>query len=158
MSGVQRQHSRPCKLVPILLGKAAPDRRLPMRCAGDSLCLQWVKGAVSAAVLGDPPAWGERASAALAYDEASRGLVDAANTGTPMEAGLFMARLVARAGRKLLAQAPCPHSRSFASPSTVAPAVQPMGLSCTAAGAVFRKACKVSGPGADRGVAPRRLA
>jgi ComF family protein len=61
-------------------------------------------GAVSAAALADPPNWG-RARAAVAYDEASRGLVHALKYRDTMEAGLLMARLMGRAGSELLEQA-----------------------------------------------------
>jgi ComF family protein len=61
-------------------------------------------GAVSAAALAEPPAWG-RARAAVAYDEASRGLVHALKYRDTMEAGLLMARMMGRAGQELLAEA-----------------------------------------------------
>ena len=62
------------------------------------------EGAVSAAALADPPSW-DRARAAVAFDEASRGLVHALKYRDTMEAGLFMARLMGRAGQALLEQA-----------------------------------------------------
>jgi ComF family protein len=61
-------------------------------------------GAISAAALTDPPNW-DRARAAVAYDEASRGLVHALKYRDTMEAGLFMARMMGRAGRELVADA-----------------------------------------------------
>jgi ComF family protein len=61
-------------------------------------------GAVSAAALADPPDW-DRARAAVAYDEASRGLVHALKYRDTMEAGLLMARMMGRAGHELLQQA-----------------------------------------------------
>jgi ComF family protein len=61
-------------------------------------------GAVSAAALADPPNW-DRARAAVAYDEASRGLVHALKYRDTMEAGLFMARMMGRAGRELVGNA-----------------------------------------------------
>ncbi len=61
-------------------------------------------GIVSAAALADPPPW-DRARAAVAYDEASRQIVHALKYRDTPEAALFMARMMARAGRKLLADA-----------------------------------------------------
>ena len=62
------------------------------------------EGAVSAAGLANPPPW-NRARAAVAYDDASRGIVHALKFHDTQEAGLLMARMMARAGRKLLADA-----------------------------------------------------
>lgn len=62
------------------------------------------EGAVSAEALANPPAW-DRARAAVVYDEASRPLVHALKYRDTPEAGLLMARLMARAGRKLLGEA-----------------------------------------------------
>lgn len=62
------------------------------------------EGAVSAAGLANPPAW-DRARAAVAFDEASRVLVHGLKYHDMQEAGLLMARLMARAGRVLLAEA-----------------------------------------------------
>jgi ComF family protein len=62
------------------------------------------EGAVSAAGLANPPPW-NRARAAVAYDDASRGIVHALKFHDTQEAGLLMARMMARAGRKLLAEA-----------------------------------------------------
>ena len=62
------------------------------------------RGAVSAAAVADPPTW-DRARAAVAYDEVSRGLVQALKYRDTMEAGLLMARMMGRAGRELLEQA-----------------------------------------------------
>jgi ComF family protein len=61
-------------------------------------------GAISPAALAEPPAW-NRARAAVAYDQASRKLVHALKYGDRMEAGFFMARQMARAGRTILAEA-----------------------------------------------------
>ena len=61
-------------------------------------------GAVSAAALADPPNW-ERARAAVAFDDASRGLVHALKYRDTMEAGLLMARMMGRAGHELIGQA-----------------------------------------------------
>ncbi len=58
------------------------------------------EGAVSAAALAEPPQW-DRARAAVAYDEASRGIVHALKYRDTMEAGLLMARLMARSGRRM---------------------------------------------------------
>src|SRR5260221_3888873 len=62
------------------------------------------EGAVSAVGLANPPPW-NRARAAVAYDDASRGIVHALKFHDTEEAGLLMARMMARAGRKLLAEA-----------------------------------------------------
>jgi predicted amidophosphoribosyltransferase len=61
-------------------------------------------GAVSAAAQAAPPDW-DRARAAVAYDEASRQLVHALKYRDTQEAGYLMSRMMARAGRKLLADA-----------------------------------------------------
>jgi ComF family protein len=62
------------------------------------------EGAVSAAALTDPPPW-DRARAAVLFDEASARLVHALKYQDRQEAGLLMARMMARAGRRLLAEA-----------------------------------------------------
>jgi len=62
------------------------------------------EGAISPAALADPPNW-NRARAAVAYDEASRGLVHGLKYRDTMEAGLLMARLMARAGRPVIQEA-----------------------------------------------------
>jgi ComF family protein len=62
------------------------------------------EGAVSPAALADPPNW-DRARAAVAYDEASRAIVHALKYRDTMEAGLLMARLMARAGRQIVQEA-----------------------------------------------------
>ena len=61
-------------------------------------------GAVSSAALAEPPNW-DRARAAVAYDEASRAIVHALKYRDTMEAGLLMARLMARAGRQVIQEA-----------------------------------------------------
>lgn len=61
-------------------------------------------GAVSAAALAQAPAW-DRARAAVAFDEASRGIVHSFKYQDRQEAGLLMARMMARAGRNLLQDA-----------------------------------------------------
>lgn len=61
------------------------------------------EGALSAAALADPPAW-DRARAAVLFDDASAKLVHALKYQDRPEAGLLMARMMARAGRKLVAQ------------------------------------------------------
>jgi ComF family protein len=58
-------------------------------------------GAVSAQALARPPAW-DRARAAVAYDAAARPLVHALKYHDTPEAGLMMARMMGRAGRRLL--------------------------------------------------------
>lgn len=62
------------------------------------------EGAVSAAALVDPPPW-DRARAAVAFDEASRPLVHGLKYHDIQEAGILMARMMARAGRALLRDA-----------------------------------------------------
>lgn len=61
-------------------------------------------GLVSAAALANPPPW-DRARAAVAYDEASRQIVHALKYRDTAEAALLMARMMVRAGRKLLVEA-----------------------------------------------------
>jgi ComF family protein len=60
--------------------------------------------AVSAAALADPPPW-DRARAAVIFDDTSARLVHALKYQDRQEAGLLMARMMARAGRRLLAEA-----------------------------------------------------
>lgn len=60
-------------------------------------------GAVSAAALANPPPW-RRARAAVAFDDASRPLVHGLKYHDMPEAGLLMSRMMARAGRGLLAE------------------------------------------------------
>jgi len=62
------------------------------------------EGSLSAAALANPPAW-DRARAAVAYDQASRPVVHALKYRDTQEAGLLMARMMARAGRRLLEDA-----------------------------------------------------
>lgn len=62
------------------------------------------EGAVSPAALADPPPW-NRARAAVAFDDASRKIVHALKYRDTQEAGLFMARLMGRAGRQLIEEA-----------------------------------------------------
>ncbi|MBC8037688.1 MAG: ComF family protein [Rhizobiales bacterium] len=62
------------------------------------------QGAVSAAALANPPLW-DRARGAVAFDEVSRALVHALKYHDTQEAGLLMSRMMARAGRALLAEA-----------------------------------------------------
>jgi ComF family protein len=61
-------------------------------------------GSISPAALADPPPW-DRARAAVAYDEASSGIVHALKYADHHEAALLMARQMARAGHSLLAEA-----------------------------------------------------
>ena len=58
-------------------------------------------GALSAAALADPPPW-DRARAAVIFDDAAKGLVHALKYRDSNEAGLFMVRMMIRAGRELL--------------------------------------------------------
>jgi ComF family protein len=62
------------------------------------------RGAVSAAALANLPPW-DRARAAVAFDTASRALVHGLKYHDIQEAGLLMSRMMARAGRVLLAEA-----------------------------------------------------
>ncbi|WP_290545058.1 ComF family protein [Aestuariivirga sp.] len=61
------------------------------------------EGALSGAALADPPAW-ERSRAAVLFEDEAAKLVHALKYRDRPEAGLLMARLTARAGRRLLAQ------------------------------------------------------
>jgi ComF family protein len=61
-------------------------------------------GILSAAALADPPEW-DRSRAAVLFDEASRRLVHGLKYEDRQEAGLLMARMMARAGRALIAEA-----------------------------------------------------
>lgn len=62
------------------------------------------EGALSAEAIANPPAW-DRARAAVAYDEAARLLIHGLKYHDTQEAGLLMARMMARAGRLLLCDA-----------------------------------------------------
>jgi ComF family protein len=62
------------------------------------------EGAISPVALAEPPPW-DRARTAVAYDEASRRIVHALKYRDTMEAGLLMARLMARAGQPLIGEA-----------------------------------------------------
>jgi ComF family protein len=61
-------------------------------------------GALSPAALADPPPW-DRARAAVVFNDDSARLVHALKYRDRPEAGLLMARLMASAGRRLLAEA-----------------------------------------------------
>lgn len=61
-------------------------------------------GSISAAGMAAPPDW-DRARAAVAFDEASRPIVHALKYRDTQEAGQLMARMMARAGRTLMADA-----------------------------------------------------
>ena len=61
-------------------------------------------GALSPAALANPPPW-DRARAAVAFDDASRKLIHDLKYHDRQEAGLLMARMMARAGRELLVEA-----------------------------------------------------
>jgi ComF family protein len=61
------------------------------------------QGALSAAALADPPPW-DKARAAVVFDDAAKGLVHALKYRDSQEAGLLMARMMARVGRDLLAE------------------------------------------------------
>jgi len=62
------------------------------------------EGAVSTAASGDPPAW-DRARAAVIFDDGSAKLIHGLKYRDRQEAGILMARMMARAGRRLLAEA-----------------------------------------------------
>jgi ComF family protein len=72
-------------------------------------------GAVSAAALADAPSW-DRGRAAVEFDDAAKRLIHGLKYKDSTEAGLFMARMMMRAGRDLLAEAdlviPVPLHRS----------------------------------------------
>jgi len=59
------------------------------------------EGTVSPAAIANPPAW-DRSRAAVVFDDASRKLVHGLKYHDTQEAGLLMARMMARAGRTLL--------------------------------------------------------
>lgn len=61
-------------------------------------------GVLSPAALANPPPW-DRARAAVAFDDASRKLIHDLKYHDRQEAGLLMARMMARAGRGLLTEA-----------------------------------------------------
>lgn len=61
-------------------------------------------GSLSAQALADPPPW-DRGRAAVVFDEAAKGLVHGLKYRDITEAGLFMARMMARVGRDLVAEA-----------------------------------------------------
>lgn len=61
-------------------------------------------GSLSAAALADPPEW-DKARAAVIFGDVAQGLVHALKYNDRQEAGLLMARMMARAGRELIAQA-----------------------------------------------------
>lgn len=61
------------------------------------------EGALSAAALADPPAW-DRARAAVLFEDEAAKLVHALKYRDRPEAGQLMARMMARAGRRLIAQ------------------------------------------------------
>ena len=61
-------------------------------------------GMLSAAALANPPEW-DKSRAAVVFDEHSRRLVHALKYEDRQEAGILMARMMARAGRALLAEA-----------------------------------------------------
>jgi ComF family protein len=62
------------------------------------------EGILSPAALADPPAW-DRSRAAVIFDDQSKEFVHALKYRDQMEAGIFMARLMGSAGRKLIAEA-----------------------------------------------------
>lgn len=62
------------------------------------------EGALSAAALSDPPAW-DRSRAAVLFDDEAAKLVHALKYRDRPEAGHLMARMMARAGRRLTAEA-----------------------------------------------------
>ncbi len=61
-------------------------------------------GSLSAQALADPPPW-DRGRAAVVFDEAAKGLVHGLKYRDITEVGLFMARMMARVGRDLVAEA-----------------------------------------------------
>ena len=61
-------------------------------------------GSLSAQALADPPPW-DRGRAAVIFDDAAKGLVHGLKYRDNTEAGLFMARMMGRVGRELVAEA-----------------------------------------------------
>lgn len=61
-------------------------------------------GSLSVAALANPPEW-DRSRAAVLFDDVSRGLVHGLKYEDRQEAGVLMARMMARAGRALIAEA-----------------------------------------------------
>lgn len=61
------------------------------------------EGALSAAALADPPPW-NKARAAIVFDQNSKNLVHALKYKDHHEAALLMVRMMARAGRDVLAE------------------------------------------------------
>ena len=62
------------------------------------------EGALSAVALADPPPW-DKARAAIVFDQNSKHLIHALKYKDHHEAALMMVRMMARAGRELLAEA-----------------------------------------------------
>lgn len=62
------------------------------------------EGTLSAAAIANPPAW-DRAKSAVAFDDASRRFVHGLKYRDQHEMALLMARMMARAGRRLLTEA-----------------------------------------------------
>lgn len=62
------------------------------------------EGALSAAALADPPPW-DRARAAIVFDQNSKNLIHVLKYKDHHEAALLMVRMMARAGRELIAEA-----------------------------------------------------
>ena len=62
------------------------------------------EGVLSAQALSHPPLW-SKSRAAMVFDEHSKGFVHAFKYGDKGEAGLFMVRMMQRAGQKLIAEA-----------------------------------------------------
>jgi ComF family protein len=62
------------------------------------------EGVLSAQALSHPPPW-NKSRAAMVFDENSKGFVHAFKYGDKAEAGLFMLRMMQRAGHKLIAEA-----------------------------------------------------
>jgi ComF family protein len=62
------------------------------------------EGILSAQALTEPPPW-DKARAAVIFDDASKNYVHQLKYADRMEAGIFMARLMARAGQELVAEA-----------------------------------------------------
>lgn len=61
------------------------------------------EGALSAAALADPPPW-DKSRAAIVFDQNSKNLIHALKYKDHHEAALMMVRMMARAGRELLAE------------------------------------------------------
>ncbi len=94
----------PASLCVTCWGKLKPIEEPVCDALGTPFAYDQGEGALSAAALADPPPWDRSRAAVLFEDEAAK-LVHALKYRDRPEAGLLMARMMARAGRRLMAQA-----------------------------------------------------